>query len=276
MLCHLPVPFPDELLYSVIARYIIRVGTKKAVTVASNIFGRKTPPQVDTPSSLGKVSQHTFPIWHMTGEEIVNQLTLFPYYTRYLPSDRIEHCLEALLSNDASGIHLSMGVITSRVKVHRFLRFCRACRRSDLSRYGETYWHRTHQLAGVLVCPEHREILIPTRALMRPLGWTDYVDATLSTAEVTLENNLNITKHDLAIALKVAKRCQEMLFGSISYLRSEDESTAYRRAAMERGFVERANALSQPKIEKAFVSFFGETLLSRLGCKVDLVNNPVG
>ena len=170
MPCHLPLPYPDELLYSLIARYLIHIGAKSAYYAARHIFGRSTKAQVDIPSSLDAVSEQTCSIWGMSGKEIVNRLTLFPYYARYMPSERVEECLKAILRYNGQGVHFRLGVNSQRIKVPRFLRFCKACRKSDLSKYGETYWRRSHQLAGVLVCPEHGDQLSNTQVPMRPRG----------------------------------------------------------------------------------------------------------
>lgn len=267
-LCHLPVPYPNELLYSVIARQIIRVGSRNIPTIATDVFGRMTKPHIDIPNSLEKVSEHTRLVWGMSGEEIVNHLTLFPYYARYTPQKRGAKCLEMLLSGDSMGVHTGLGINGSRVKIPRFLRFCNACREADISKYGETYWHRSHQLAGILVCPKHGEPLIDTRAPMRPRRYSDYADATVSTHVDALADNNGLAKNDSSNALKIAKRCQEMLLGPINLWPSENVNLSYLRSALERGFADDPLSISQTKLENAFVSFYGESLLFKMGCEV--------
>jgi len=270
MPCHLPFPYPDELLYSVIARYLIHIGAKSAYYTGREIFGRATKAQVDIPSSLDVVSERTWPIWGMSGKEIVNRLTLFPYYARFMPSERVEECLKAILHYNGRGVHFRLGVSSQRIKVPRFLRFCKTCRKSDLSKYGETYWRRSHQLAGVLVCPEHGDLLIDTQVPLRPRGFSSYVDATLGSGDSVSMGEGGVCETDFTNELKIAKRCQEILLGHMGRWYIENTSVAYRQAAIERGFVEGATSLSQPKLESAFVSFYGEHLLSRLGCTVRL------
>ena len=123
---------------------------------------------VDLPSSLDAVSDRTWLIWGMTGEEIANRLTLFPYYARYAHHKLAAQCLDALRSDNGVGVHPRFGLTSSRVRPPRFLRYCKACRERDLLRHGETYWRRSHQLAGVLMCPEHGEQLVDSDALLRP------------------------------------------------------------------------------------------------------------
>ncbi len=44
----------------------------------------------------------------------------------------------------------------------RFIRFCPACVSSDYSRYGEPYWHRSHQIYGINLCHKHGSPLVET------------------------------------------------------------------------------------------------------------------
>jgi hypothetical protein len=255
-------------LYSVIARYLIHIGAKSGYSATDYIFGRKTKAQIDLPSSLDAVSERTWSIWRMTGEEIVDRLTLFPYYARYMPIERVKKCLKALLRDNGNGIHYRLGVNSQRIKVPRFLRFCKTCRESDLLKYGETYWRRSHQLPGVLVCPEHSSQLINSRNQMRPRGFSSYVDATLGGSDSESEVEGGLGEREIGNAQKIARRCQDILLGPIGRWDMADTSAAYRQAAIERGFVEGALSLSQPKLESAFTTFYGESLLARLGCAV--------
>jgi len=269
MLCHLPAPYPDELLYSVIARYLKHNGTANASAVTVQVFGRKKRPCVDLPSSLDVVSKRTWLIWGMTGEEIADQLTLFPYYARYVSNRRVVRCVQELRSDNSSGLHARLGVSAWRVGVPKLLRFCPTCRTSDFDRFGETYWRRAHQIVGVLVCPDHGDLLIESDALVKPNSY-GYVDATQSTAHIASPTQGVLDKTDATKAFKIANRCRDMLRGQISPWLLDDMPTVYRKAALERGFSDGPFRLSQRKFENAFVAFFGEVLLARLDCEIQM------
>lgn len=270
MLCHLPAPYPDELLYSNIARYMIRIGPSNGRIVAEHIFGRRIKPHIDLPCSLHSVSEKTQTIWQLSGEDIANRLTLFPYYSRFVPSARAKQCLELLLADDAQGVHASLGVNSSRVKIPVFLRFCKTCRESDIDEYGETYWHRSHQLAGVLVCPQHGEPLIDTMIPMRPKTRSQYADATVSTLNVLKADDKELNENDLQTAFKIAARCQDMLLGRSSVWDVDDMHLKYRQAAIKRGFFEGISFFLPMELKRTFLSFYGRDLLSRMECTVDV------
>jgi hypothetical protein len=51
--------------------------------------------------------------------------------------------------------YMRSGVMASRIPTPRHLRFCPVCIEEDKRRFKEAYWHRTHQVPGVEVCPTH-------------------------------------------------------------------------------------------------------------------------
>src|SRR6185295_9463170 len=56
----------------------------------------------------------------------------------------------------------------------------------DRERYGETYWHRLHQVPGVEVCPIHRAHLRNSAAPLRhSMGREVFVTAEQALAETT-------------------------------------------------------------------------------------------
>ena len=225
---------------------------------------------VDLPSSLDAVSDRTWLIWGMTGEEIANRLTLFPYYARYAHHKLAAQCLDALRSDNGVGVHPRFGLTSSRVRPPQFLRYCKACRERDLLRHGETYWRRSHQLAGVLMCPEHGEQLVDSDALLRPTEFGGFVDATQSTADIARTNGDGLGKLDAINALKIANRCRDIFLGPVPAWPWEHKPLAYRLAVLERGFSGAVTSLHLAKFETAFAEFYGESLLSKLGCGIQL------
>ena len=62
---------------------------------------------------------------------------------------------------------LRAGIIAGGVPSPEFLRTCPCCDSGNQARYGETYWHRLHQLTGIQVCPIHQVFLEDTDARRR-------------------------------------------------------------------------------------------------------------
>lgn len=155
----LPIPYPDELVYSVIARYHLRTSNESPKWTFREIYGTDNViPTIDLPSHL-KALENRSELLGLSADSWINRHTLFPYYAPFLPSDRTERLKALMKSSDGSGIHALVGITASTIDRLNRLRFCPSCYEQDIQRYGEPYWHRFHQIPGVFLCYEHQEIL---------------------------------------------------------------------------------------------------------------------
>lgn len=272
MPCYLPYPYDDELLYSAIARYFLYHRVRKIPLAINNIFGHYVrKPRIAFPASLDYLAKNTNMAWNMSPREIANQLTLFPYYARYLPEKRAEQCFQKLCSNYSLSVPARLGI--TQKKNSEFLRYCQICRESDILKNGETFWRRSHQIEGVLMCPQHGEFLVDSKNFLRPEGINEYIDATVGTSEIESKNIPDLNDFEKKNLHKISRRCQEMLCGPIRQWESNSIMPAYRRAAFIRGYGIKSTQLDQIKLETAFFSFYGEKLLSMLNIKLSSSND---
>lgn len=88
MTMYLPEIYPDELVYSWLARYYIKTGYVRYAFVAEELFQSKTVrPDIEF------VNQYTAPmlqaiIEKMSMQEIIENHTMFPYYGKFLQKER--------------------------------------------------------------------------------------------------------------------------------------------------------------------------------------------
>jgi len=259
VLCHLPRPYEDELLSSIVARYCARTGAA-GWAVATNLFGKNGRAVIDLPGSLDATSAATFPVWGMTAASIANRLTLFPFYARYLPPERAADCLIALRSPNSLGVPAKIGLTAASVKASSHLRFCLACRDRDLAQFGETWWRRAHQIPGVLICVEHGQRLIDSGALRMPRARWDFADATATTGEA---RGHQIQLVDPKI-MSVARRSIEILNGEPTTWRASDLPGAYREAVLERGYGGRGARIAVEHLDADFSLFWKSTPLETI------------
>ena len=90
----------------------------------------------------------------MPMENVIIRHTMFPYYGRFLPIERRTQAFHALL-NTQSNYRDFLYMPTRKDHRPRKLRYCPMCAEEDRKRYGETYWHRLHQMIGVNICGKH-------------------------------------------------------------------------------------------------------------------------
>jgi hypothetical protein len=177
MLEYFPDPYPDELLYSVWARFSDQMLYPNRAMVTQALFGKSSyNALVDWSCSLDYVISQ-LPRGHCyTADRLIYDHTLFPYYAPFLPEDRRDRIYRQMRSGDGTGLTARLGLLTSHIPPYRWLRYCPECVKSDRDRFGETYWHRLHQAPGVAVCPVHATILSES-TVARPPGPDMYLSA---------------------------------------------------------------------------------------------------
>lgn len=154
MLTQFPTPYQDELLYSLCARYARLMGHGNRKLTLKHLFGRMTVTAVfDLPTHLSTLAEHLAPLGGPTATELIDQFTLFPYYAGFQPPERRAQVREAMCGDGHP--HWLLGLIPSGVQAPRTLRYCPVCAGQERSQCGEAYWHRLHQLPGVLICEQH-------------------------------------------------------------------------------------------------------------------------
>jgi hypothetical protein len=261
---YLPKPYPDELLYSVIARYLSRTGGRGSANVVATLFGVMRCGSIETPIRLNRLASKLGPNWNPSADEILTSCTLFPYHTVYMPEARRLKCADGFKADgkSAHSARVSMGSTRQLVQRSEFLRFCPDCRREDIESLGETYWRRSHQIAGLLVCSKHGGELVESAVVSKVkfrFGDANHEQA----CEVSRRRLL--TPDERKNALRLAVRCTEFLAGKTETWRPDGVRGAYREAALSRGYVRGSDRCDSARLEAAVISFYGKEFLELMG-----------
>lgn len=189
MIAFFPEPYTDELLYSVLARYYVRSGYLAYSYVAEDIFSKKNVrPDTDF------LNQYTENLLYRLEaikpiESWLLENTMYPYYARFCPLERKIKAFEALTDMKGNYTNL-LPIPQSKTGTQRYLRYCPKCVSEDKKRYGETYWHRSHQMMFVDCCHEHGCKLIKSDVLIGGRASPDLVPAEIaSTNDETIACN---------------------------------------------------------------------------------------
>lgn len=151
MITYFPTPYPDELLYSLFARYYAKTGYLAYIYAAEDLYvNRNTRPDAEFLNELTDEVKNIL-TGNMSMEDLIQMHTMFPYYGRFLKQDRRQKAFDALVSTKGN-YHYLLAIPNRGIGQ---LRYCPLCVAEDRNKYGETYWHRMHQMQGVDVCPEH-------------------------------------------------------------------------------------------------------------------------
>lgn len=165
MICYFPTIYEDELLYSVIARYYAHIGYLNYIDVAKELY--EIPTMMMNMEFVLAFNEEFIDVVErqMDWVEIIKKHTMFPYYARFQSLEKREKAFEALC-NQSGNYNNLMQIQKKRNGEERVLRYCPLCAKEDRKKFGETYWHRNHQIVGVNVCPIHKCYLLKSDIVM--------------------------------------------------------------------------------------------------------------
>lgn len=261
---YFPSLYPDETLYSGLARYHQRVGGSSHSSMM-DLFGVSGLGAVtDLPCHLNRLSNLINGVY--TSEELLMKHTLFPYYATFLPKSLSNELRRVMFESNAKTgkAHALAGLLASVIKHPEKLRYCATCAKTDIRLYGESYWHRIHQLPGVHICPTHKEHL--RLSTVPYISKTKYVSHSISLLDTTqtLENFdfLNFEQlHQIAelsfVLLKSGFIDVELIYQS------------YRVELENRHLISLNGGIRFQGILSQFEIFFGAPMLDFLCCMIN-------
>ena len=180
MLAYFPQPYPDELLYSVVARYAVHTGQDNQKAVIRDIFGSNSAAAVpDMPSHIDRLISSTKAIWRTSPEHIISQNTLAPFYLPFLAPEKADSVVNSMRSAQGGDIHTRAGIAASSIKRPIYFRYCPKCVEEQIKVYGEPYWKRQNQVTGLRICSDHMTKLINSDVEFHPKSKHLFVPAAL-------------------------------------------------------------------------------------------------
>lgn len=156
MLIFFPTPYPDELLYSVCARYHVRSGNISYKRTLDDIFeNRGLTASVFLPSGIGSLVKSINNAGTFNEQKVIYKHTMFLFFTAFHSEEKSQQIYQSMCSDDGKSIYVRAGINASGVSQNKNLRFCPECMKEDKEKYGEHYWHRSHQIPGIHCCLKH-------------------------------------------------------------------------------------------------------------------------
>lgn len=161
----LPQPYEDELFYSWLARCYVKNCYPDYKTFSFQVMGRRdTNPSFEFINRIEEDELENMKKVFKGGiKQIIDRHTLIPYYSCFIGSEKRQNIyLNAGKANLAFDKLLGL----PNVQHTKFLKYCPVCAKEDRKKYGETYWHRKHQIIDVSACYRHNVKLIETNIAM--------------------------------------------------------------------------------------------------------------
>lgn len=261
-----PELWPDELLYSGLARYRDRLRLPSEGEFMRMLFTSElTTVVIDLPSHLEHLASSIPTPFGYSAQYIIRNHTLAPFYKPFLPKQKFPKFVEALLSRKPGGARRFVA-LNSKEKHSEWLRYCSFCAKEDIDKFKEPYWHRSHQIPNVKVCWKHGAILcesnVPTSEL------TSFVSAKRIVLEET-SDSIDHNNPDHLFLWQMAKDCYWLLNQNNLELTNELLSQAYQKAYKEKGLLRPSGSVSRTKLRAVIQKKCSQNLLKAFGIDLD-------
>ncbi|WP_391560720.1 TnsD family Tn7-like transposition protein [Robertmurraya sp.] len=278
MLAFFPNIYKDELLYSAFARYHLMSGNLSPKETLIDLFGTDRITSVlDLPSHLDDLCRN-IPDKVINADYLIDNHTIFPYFSPFLPFERVEKIRDSMKGHFGNGIHMRIGIMASGIKTPRFLKYCKACYIEDEEQYGSGYWHISNQLPGVLICPKHNNVLLySTVVYSRHEHQFKYVPIdiaikTIPSHQVDTVLDAVITKNwDLYVL--ISAQTKSLLNNNFNSVGLDSIKDYYNTLLQKKGFADSNGRIRFKQLIRSFSEFYSKDLLQHLYSIVDLDSN---
>jgi hypothetical protein len=267
MIGFFPDPRPDELLYSICTRYFDWLQYPSRKSVFRELFGSaKATAIIDLPSRLDNFVA-ALPLGHCyTIERLIDEHTLLPFYSPFLPSERVSHLRHDMEGDNGLLAQMRSGITGSCIHLPKWLRFCPLCAEEDEKQFGDRYWHRLHQVPGVEVCPIHQVFLENSEARVQAKRSRYELISANQAIEKIFPRLLNPSDPSHKVLLTIAQDaawllCQHGLVPGLESIRNR-----YLWLLTERNLASREGKVRVGALLEAFKLYYPYDLLERLQC----------
>jgi hypothetical protein len=261
MISFFPKPYPDEILYSILARYHIRSGNTSPKITQQELFkSQDTVATVDLPCNLNYLSENLKFCSSYTVKDLIYKHTLYPFYSAFLPPKRASTVMNSMKAEYGGNIHTKAGIMASSVTLSKYFRFCTQCFEEDLQKYGEAYWHRIHQTPGVLVCPVHALKLLDSTVPIQGFNRHEYSAASVENCIVYCDRN-TYSDRTLEKLFLLANDIYWLMNNNLTSKEPDWFRKRYIALLIDRSFATPTGRVQQKKLRDRFLFFYGHEML---------------
>lgn len=253
-------PYPDELIYSAIARYHFYSGNIDYKDTLEEVFqSRSVIPNVEIGSHFNALAQQIG--IHYSVEKLLAKHTIYPYYAPFLSRKRQLEIIQDV-QGDGKGLYTRLGMVAGSICKKDGLYYCPLCAKEDIKKYGEPYIHREHQLQGIDLCAHHylqlKKYPIDLATQSR-IEFIRFDEKRMNFS--TLEEVESPDYFDIQVEL--ARMAYQLLNVDIEAFSREDVHKRYRLLLRERNLVTTSNQVRQKDLFTAFQTKFPKGFLEK-------------
>lgn len=240
-------PYPNELIYSAIARYHFYSGNLDYKDTLEELFGsRSVIPSVEIGSHFTILAEKLGSRYSI--ENILANHTIYPYYALFLSKKRQLEIIQDVV-NDGQGLYARLGMVAGSICRKDGLYYCASCTKGDLKQYGEPYIHREHQLQGINYCPHHEVPLKKYPVTPNVASRIEFIRFEIEQMDLA-----HIYEVDPYAETKIhlAKQAYKLLQQPLHALSRQDVALRYRRLLRDLNLVTSSNRIRQKELYEKF------------------------
>ncbi|MCH4460905.1 TnsD family transposase [Staphylococcus haemolyticus] len=255
-------PYPDELLYSAVARYHFYNGNIDCKDTLKELFGSRS-----VISSVGIGSHLSFLAnqlgEHYSVESLLANHTIYPYYASFLSKERQQEILEDV-KGDGKGLYARLGFVAGGICRKDGLYYCSKCAKADVEKYGEPYIHREHQLEAINYC-SHHEIRLRKYPIQSD-SRIEYVRFELKHMNFSELEEVDPYK---SISVGLAKLAYQLLQLPLHQLNRSQIRMKYNSLLQEKNLMTAGKRIRQKELYEAFSAFYPQDFLKQYESNLD-------
>ena len=150
-------PYPEEIIYSTIARNAVALNYPNLRSVGVTYFG--DPHVIATvalPCRIEYLVTHLPSGSVHTVDSLIDEHTLLPFFAPFLPPTRVTQLRNDMCGMQWNGCTYASWYYGKHSANAKYSSLCPCCAEEDKKQYGEWFWHRQHQVPGVYICTKHQ------------------------------------------------------------------------------------------------------------------------
>lgn len=260
-------PYPDELLYSAVARYHYYIGNLDLKDTLEEVFGsRNVIPSIGISTNLEVFVKRVDGGY--TIEEILQKHTIYPYYAPFLSREK-----QQIVVSDAAGrgqaLYVRLGTVAGGLCKKEELFYCSACAKEDIRLYGETYIHRQHQVEGILYCGKHLLALKKYPISLSSVSRIALIRFDHSLMDLT-DCIMNDPDSTVNVELTLAQMVEQLMRLPMHLLDRDKLRMKYRSLLRMRNLMTASMTVRQAELHSLFISTMSSSLLTKLESDIDI------
>lgn len=161
-----PMLESDETVFSLLARTSCLCGSQNSKALCSCLLGtdEHSSPIFDFPQRLATFASHLHgPLSNPVA--LADRATVLPFYVRFRDPSIAARAIAKMCGSTVAALKDDLGLRASAAGPGARVKACRECMAADTAAVGTSYWHRTHQLPSVTMCPTHSVPLLESRSI---------------------------------------------------------------------------------------------------------------